>query len=759
MYACMRLFLCVPLLAAATARAQSPLDIYIDALHPAFQDWSWAAPADYSLTNTTQAQGGNRSIRFLPRHWGGLQLADPINRYAVADYASLTFWVHGGSSGGQSLWLSILDDSIGLAQFDLASYTSGGIVAATWHAVTIPFDASTGLTSGSFTKLQIMDATGGVQPQLFLDTLRVNPRTTPPPAGSQSVSVDLAQQRRPVSPLIFGINYGETATLAALRYPLRRWGGNSTTRYNWRGDVHSTAGDWYWQNIPDSPGATGVPPAGNSADDFIDAARQHGSEVLLSIPTIGVAPIDDRNAKRWGYSQTKYGPQLRDECDEPGSAGWCTADAGNGECDPAVNLQTDPQGGRYCRYYATINGVQRYRIVNNDRGDTSIDVTPDFWAPWIAHLQGRYGTAAVGGLRLYALDNEPMLWNSTHRDVHPQAATYAEVWTRGRDHALRIKQQEPGALIFGPVTWGYPDLFTSAADAESCNCLAGSDRAAHAGKPFVFWYLEQVCAYQSQHGLRLVDYLDLHYYPQGDGIVDFNSANLGYSESPAVAAKRLRSLRELYDPDYVSESWIADLGDDATYHYSKPGLIPRVKAWIAQACPGTKLSISEYNWGPDQGATGALAQAEALAIFAREGVDAATRWVAPTPGSYAEDAFKLYLNYDGNFSRVAGDSVRTTASDADALAAYAIHQAGHKLYLLLFNKSTSAQNVSVSLSAPLSGAWTAWRFHGSQHLAAAGGGNIAGSSLSLPAIPARSATLVVLPDAAVADRIFANAFE
>lgn len=744
---------------AASAAAQSPLDLYQDGLHPAFQDWSWAAAADYSLANTTPVQGGARSIRFLPRGWAGLLFADPAGSYDVAAYASLTFWIHGGSSGGQVLRLSVLNGSTALSELDVAAYTSGGIVAATWHAVTIPFDAGTNLTSGSFNRLQIMDFTGGVQAPLYLDTVRFNPRSTPPPSGSQTVSVDLGQQRRPVSPLIFGVSYGDTATLAAVRYPLRRWGGNSTTRYNWRGDVHSTAGDWYWQNIPDSPGGSGDPPPGNSADRFIDTARSYGSEVLLSIPSIGVAPIDDRTNKRWGFSQTKYGPQLRDECDEPGSAGWCSADAGNGECDPALNTQLDPQGNRYCRYYATIGGVPRYRIVNNQRSDTSIEVTPDFWAPWIAHLQARYGTAAGGGVRLYALDNEPMLWNSTHRDVHPQPAGYDEVWTRGRDLALRIKQQDGAALTFGPVTWGYPDLFTSAADAESCNCLSGADRAAHQGKAFVQWYLEQVCAYQNQSGLRVVDYLDLHYYPQGDGIVDFASANLGYSESPAVAAKRLRSLRELYDPDYVSESWIADLGDSDSYHYSRPGLIPRVKAWIAQACPGTRLSISEYNWGPDQGATGALAQAEALAIFAREGVDAAMRWVAPEAGSYAEDAFKLYLNYDGSFSRVGGDSVRTVASDVDALAAYAIHQTGQHVYLLLFNKSTLTQNVAVSLSAALTGSWTAWRFDGSHHLAAAGSGSINGSSISFSGVPARSATLIVLPDAGVGDRIFSSAFE
>lgn len=740
-------------------RAQSALDFYVDALDPAFQDWSWAAAADYSLANTTPLQGGNRSIRFVPRSWNGLLFASPSTSFDAANYESLTFWIHGGSSGAQVLRLSLLNGQTALAELDVATYASGGIVAATWHQVTVPFNASTGLTSGSFNRVQLMDFTGTTQSVVYLDTFRFNARTTAPPAGTQNVSVDLSQDRRAVSPLIFGVSYGEAETLAAVRYPLRRWGGNSTTRYNWQADVHSTAGDWYWQNIPDSPGGSGSPPAGNSADDFIDVTRANGGEALISIPTIGVAPIDDRTNKRWGFSLTKYGPQLRDECDEPGSAGWCTADAGNGECDPAQNTRTDPQGNRYCQYYATINGQQRFHIVNNARSDTTFDVTPAFWVPWIAHLQSRYGNAAGGGVRLYALDNEPMLWNSTHRDVHPVAPTYDEVWTRGRDLAIRIKQQDAGALVFGPVTWGYPDLFTSAADAEDCNCVAGPDRAAHGGKPFVQWYLEQVCAYQGANGVRLVDYLDLHYYPQGDGIIDFGSDNLGYSESPAVAAKRLRSLRELYDPNYVSESWIADLQDNDSNHYSKPGLIPRVKAWIAQACPGTKLSISEYNWGPDQGATGALAQAEALAIFAREGVDAAMRWGAPEPGSYAEDAFKLFLNYDGAFNRVGGDSVRTIASDAEALSAYAIHRSGQKLYLLLFNKSTSPQNVNVAVTAAMNGPWTAWRFDGSHHLAQAGSGTIAGSTLTLPAVPARSATLVVLPNPAGSDRIFANGFD
>ncbi|UXI69380.1 glycoside hydrolase family 44 protein [Tahibacter amnicola] len=744
--------------AAASAQTAPPLDLYTDALSPAFQNWSWAGGSagtgSYNLANASPTHAGSASIRFLPQGWGGLLFADVTNVYDAAQYESLTFWIHGGSGSNQVLQLALQHDASTLAAVNVGDYTSGGIVAGTWHAVTIPFNASTGLTAGSFNRVQIMDFTGGTQAQLYIDDIRFNPRTSTPPAGSQSVSIDLSQDRRPVSPLIFGISYGSQQTLAAVRYPLRRWGGNSTTRYNWQADVHSTAGDYFYQNIPDTSGGVGNPPPGNSADAFIDEARANGGEVLMTIPTIGWVPIDDRSNKRWGFSQAKYGPQLMDECRfyAPNPPAWCTADSGNGECDPRVNTNRNyciPDAG------STTHGL----IKNNAPTDTSFAAGPTFWPGWIAHLQARYGTAANGGVRFYALDNEPMLWNSTHRDVHPIAPTYEEVWTKGRDTAIRIKSQDPNAKIFGPVTWGYPDLFTSAADAEDCNCMNGPDRQAHAGKPFVGWYLEQVCAYQQQHGVRLVDYLDLHYYPQGSGIIDFNSENLGVSESASVQQKRLRSLKELYDPTYVSESWIADLGDTDANHYSKPGLLPRVKAWIDQYCPGTKIAITEYNWGPDRGATGALAQAEALAIFAREGVDAAMRWGAPEAGSYAEDAFKLYLNYDGAFSRVAGDSVRTTASAPDTLSAYAIHQSGQKLFLLLFNKSTSPQNVTVTLSAPVNGTWNAYRFHSTNHLAPAGSGSASGTTLSFPGVPARSSTLVVLPNPAGGDVIFANGFQ
>ena len=67
-------------------------------------------------------------------------------------------------------------------------------------------------------------------------------------------------------------------------------------------------------------------------------------------------------------------------------------------------------------------------------------------------------------MRFFALDNEPDLWNSTHRDVHPAPLSYDEIWQRTVDYASAIKTQDPGALVTGPVPWGWCAYFWSALD-------------------------------------------------------------------------------------------------------------------------------------------------------------------------------------------------------------------------------------------------------------------------------------------------------
>ena len=88
---------------------------------------------------------------------------------------------------------------------------------------------------------------------------------------------------------------------------------------------------------------------------------------------------------------------------------------------------------------------------------------------------------------------------------------------------------------------------------------------------------------------RALDVLDVHYYPQGDGIY-------GAAADAATAARRLRSTRSLWDPTYKDESWINDT----------VRLIPRLKEWIQQNYPGLGFQIGEYNFGAEDHIAGGV---------------------------------------------------------------------------------------------------------------------------------------------------------
>ncbi|MEO7326923.1 MAG: glycoside hydrolase family 44 protein [Dokdonella sp.] len=562
---------------------------------------------------------------------------------------------------------------------------------------------------------------------------------TVPAAANAAVAVNVntSANSHPFSPLIFGVSYGDAARNAAMGYTVRRWGGNSTSRYNWKIDIHNTGFDYYYENIPGATDRTHIPPLNNDADAFVSESRNAGIDVLMTIPTIGWTPLDGHlvHPYRAGFSVIKYGPQEPTPYGSPAVDPYDT-DAGTGECLPAHNASPN------CVSYDN-NG--HYHLINNDPHDTSATANPAFQKDWVAHLQSTFGGASAGGVRFYSLDNEVMLWNSTHRDVHPLPTTYDETWTNALNYGTAIKQQDPSAQVTGPVTWGYCDLFGSAKD----NCLDGTDRQAHGGMPFVAWYLQQVCANPLAGGGHVVDYLDLHYYPQGQNIA------LNNDDSTGTAALRLRSLKELYNPAWVSESWMSDLGDSDSNHYSKPNLIPRARAWIDQYCPGTKLAITEYNWGNDGTNSGAIAQAELFGIFAREGVDMATRWVAPDPNTKAERAFTLFLNYDGAGAKVQGNSVSATSANVDQIGAYAFVSSGRTM-VLLTNKTTSAQDATLTFAAAPGSNWTLYGFDATHAVHQISSSALVGSTVALTGLPAMSANLLVVTGN---DVIFKNSFE
>lgn len=105
-----------------------------------------------------------------------------------------------------------------------------------------------------------------------------------------TLTVDVSAGRHRISPDIYGMNFADEALARELRLPVRRWGGNATTRYNWQNDTSNRASDWYFENIPEDNPNPAALPDGSSADKFVEQNRRAGTKTLLTIPTIGWTP-------------------------------------------------------------------------------------------------------------------------------------------------------------------------------------------------------------------------------------------------------------------------------------------------------------------------------------------------------------------------------------------------------------------------------------------------------------------------------------
>jgi beta-glucanase (GH16 family) len=467
-----------------------------------------------------------------------------------------------------------------------------------------------------------------------------------------ALKIDVSAARHKISPYIYGINFAEESLAKELRLPVRRWGGNATTRYNWKINMANRAADWYFENLPETNDSPSSQPQVSAVNAFIDQNVRTATDSIITVPLIGWTPKD--RGRNCGFSIAKYGQQQANDWQ------WWS-DCGNG---------MKPDGAT--------------KITGNDQHDTSQEIDPTFVQDWVNFLVGRYGSAGQGGIRFYDLDNEPMLWNSTHRDVHPQPTSYDEVRNATVSYASAIKQVDASALTLGPVLWGWNAYFYSALDTTLPDWWnhPKPDQLAHGGIPFLDWYLQQMSSYEKANGVRILDYLDVHFYPQANGV---SGSSAGDSNLQAL---RLRSTRGLWDPTYVDESWIANT----------VRLIPRMRDWVANNYPGTKLAMTEYNWGALRYLNGALAQADILGIFGREGLDLATLWGPDASDQPWASAFRMYRNYNGSGGSFGDIGVQASSADQGKLAVYAAQRTSDSaLTIIVINKTAGDLGGAVTL--------------------------------------------------------------
>ena len=138
---------------------------------------------------------------------------------------------------------------------------------------------------------------------------------------------------------------------------------------------------------------------------------------------------------------------------------------------------------------------------------------------WLDHIQSkkRFSNIVVG------IGNEPTLWDQSHKDIRvgslgleKSSLGYTELWQRTEEAAVAIKSKFPNIKTAGPGSWGWCGFFGSAKDRQdrAGGCTGGADRKSHGNQPLLAWYLKKICEHKQKTGIRLIDYLDIHYYPE-----------------------------------------------------------------------------------------------------------------------------------------------------------------------------------------------------------------------------------------------------
>jgi hypothetical protein len=471
--------------------------------------------------------------------------------------------------------------------------------------------------------------------RIFVRTAACVIVTTAGAEAAVTITVDTSQNRRSISPYIYGVNWADDATVTALggHIPLYRSGGNRWTGYNWENNASNSGTDWGPNSNDSYLSDSSVP--GEAQRARIAAAHSRNAAALITIPIVDYVAADKSGLVYDVASPTN--PRWRQSRPRKGSTLSLTPDT-------------------------TDNYVNEDEHVN-----------------WVEHTFA--SARALGKQIFYSLDNEPALWPSTHPLIHPSGATYAEMQTRTIAAASMIKDLTPNAKVFGAVCYGFNE-FINLQDAPDA-----------AGRDYLNFIMDKWSEQETLQGRRIVDVLDLHWYPEATGggvrICMSDSA----SPSSGEITARLQAPRSLWDSTYRETSWISDyLGSQ------RIRLIPRIKEQIAAHYPGTDLAFTEYYYGGANHISGALAQADVLGVFGREGVYAASLW--GDVANYLLGGFAIFLNYDGAGHAVGDVSVSASNSDIAGASVYAMASStdNTKLWVVAVNKTSSANMATLQIT-------------------------------------------------------------
>lgn len=473
-----------------------------------------------------------------------------------------------------------------------------------------------------------------------------------------NIQVDAATGRKNISPYIYGKNNcisddPSSPTTAAqwklmreagLRYT-RENGGNNSTKYNWRKKISSHP-DWYNNNY-------------NHNWDY--AAKTLGDSMpgvqgMWGFQLIGKAASNtSNNFNDWAYNGSNWW------------SGVCQNLAGGGT----------PNGGGGCN--ATINGIPNYYLENWNEDSTTAIIDHWFGSGGLGLNQNNY--------KYWSMDNEPDGWDATHDDVMPALPNAEAFMQLYFAVAKKARAKYPNIKLTGPVPMSEWQWYTWGNNKIS---VGGTDYN------WLEFFIKRCAEEQAASGVRLLDVIDIHSYPNESRDSDIVQGHRVYFDT-------------LYD--YPGANGVKTTDPSGwNNNITKEYVFGRVNKWLNQymgAGHGVTCAVSEFGLNNNSANVTANSYASILGTFTDNNVEFFTPWYW-YPGMW--ETLHLFSRYGKNIR------VKSTSTLEHYVTAYSSsNTAGDSMTIILVNRSLTAShsgNISISNFNVPNGSYTTKRLSG-----------------------------------------------
>ena len=260
------------------------------------------------------------------------------------------------------------------------------------------------------------------------------------------------------------------------------------------------------------------------------------------------------------------------------------------------------------------------------------------------------------------MDNEPEIWDGTHDDVWPVQPGAEEFMQIYFEVAKKARTAFPGIKLMGPIPCNEWQWYN----------WKGS-KVSYKGKEYVWleYFILRVAEEQALTGIRLLDVLDIHFYPGETNATDLVQLHRVYFDT----------TYNYPGANGVKRSGSGGWDNSITKEY----IFERCRRWLEQYMGpdhGVTFSVSETGINSTNPNVTACWYASTLGEFAKQGVEIFTPWGWET-GMY--EVIHLFSRY-GKESFIEGKSYQE-----EFVSAYpTINSANDSMTVFLVNRHTSA---------------------------------------------------------------------